>query len=296
MDTERVPHLGADELTDKLLQKRRTPFYIFTITATPSAMHRGCALRPLSLLHRRLCSSTTLPLPPLPAVPEGTRPPLTLCLDLDECLVHCTVSEGSDSSFMESSGPEASRALAAQAALHQQRSRRRLTLQPDAEIELPYLETPVHLHKRPLLDDFLHEAAKLCELVVFSSAADAYARAVLAELDPTRTLFAGLLARAHCTRMDGTLVKDLSTLGRPLERTVLIDDNVGSFLLQPDNAIPILPFHGKPDDRELSHMLPLLRRLHGASDVRELLRAEFGLAENLLQGVRGLRKTAQGSG
>ena len=51
---------------------------------------------------------------------------------------------------------------------------------PDAELDLPYLEAPVRLYKRPLLDDFLEEASKLCDLVVFTSAAESYARAIAA--------------------------------------------------------------------------------------------------------------------
>ena len=103
----------------------------------------------------------------------------------------------------------------------------------DLEIELAYLERPVRLYKRPLLDDFLIEASKLAELVVFSAAVEGYVREVASKLDPGGRLFGGrVLTRTHCTPVDAMLAKDLSRLGRPLERLILVDDNVASCMLQ----------------------------------------------------------------
>ena len=45
----------------------------------------------------------------------------------------------------------------------------------DFEFELPYLDAPVRVFKRPGLDDFLLEAGRLAELVLYSSAAEGYA-------------------------------------------------------------------------------------------------------------------------
>ena len=43
-------------------------------------------------------------------------------------------------------------------------------------------------------------------------------------------------------------VKDLSRLGRDLRRTVIIDNNPFSFLLQPENGVPCVPFFGHQAD------------------------------------------------
>jgi len=160
----------------------------------------------------------------------------------------------------------------------------------DLEIELAYLERPVRLFKRPLLDDFLQEASKLAELVIFSAAVEGYVREAVSMLDPGGHLFAGrVLTRTHCTPVDAMLAKDLSLLGRPLERLVLVDDNVASCMLQPDNCVPIRPFFGDREDRELGSLLPLLRRLRDEPDVRSHLRDTFQLQAKLLGGVRGMR-------
>jgi len=209
---------------------------------------------------------------------------ITLCLDLDECLVHTTNADVGAPGFREASGPEVARAKAAHAELHR---KGQLLPTPDHEFELAYLEFPVRMFKRPLLDDFLDEASKLCELVLFSSAVEGYVHECAKALDPEGTRFVGrLLSRTHCSPLSAVLVKDLGRLGRPLERIVLVDDNVASCMLQPDNAVPIRPFFGDRDDRELGQLLPLLRRLHGEPDVRELLREEYHLREKLLGGVR----------
>lgn len=136
--------------------------------------------------------------------------------------MHCSSDDKGAPSFQESNGPEAARAAAAQA----ERLRRRpLHREADAEFELPYLEEPVHLFKRPLLDDFLAEVSKMCDVVLFTSAAPGYVERLVPLIEPAGSPFAAVLARAHCTSLDALYVKDLSRLGRPLERVVLVDDN-----------------------------------------------------------------------
>ena len=241
-----------------------------------------------SVARRAASSSPSTPL--LPVLPDGdTR--LTLCLDLDECLIHGTAdeSEAESLSFMEPSGPEAAREAAAHSRLHR-RHRGRGLGPADAEIDLPYLETPFRVHKRPLLSDFLMEASN--ELVLFT-AADGYARCVAECIDPEGAAFQGrVLTRPHCTPMDaagGVYAKDLAALGRPLERIVLMDDNLASALMHPDNVLPIQPFLGDPDDRGLGNVMPMLRTLAQVDDVREKLRGEYRVQQTLLEGVRALR-------
>ena len=86
----------------------------------------------------------------------------------------------------------------------------------------------------------------------------------------------------------GAYCKDLGILGRPLARTVLIDDSNTSFMLQPDNGIPIPAFHGDPHDRNLVSVLPLLRSLGELDDVRPALRAKFGVQAKLLETAQAL--------
>jgi hypothetical protein len=247
---------------------------------------------PVRVLARRRCTEATGP----PLLPPNYDHPqrLTICLDLDECLIHCRAEEAAGSealSFMEPSGPEAARVAAAHAQLHSSRRDRavRPLLPPDAELELPYLDAPLLLRKRPLMDDFLAEAAKLGELVLYTSAAEGYARLAMEHIDPDGTLFEGrLLTRVDCTLLDNIFIKDLRRLNRPLERLVCVDDHIASCMLTPDNLAVVQPFLGDPEDRELSTILPVLRTLsvNPALDVRDTLRGTFAVKERMLKGLR----------
>ena len=227
---------------------------------------------------------------------------LTLCLDLDETLCHCVVSELEESladesvaashslSFMEAHGPEGVRSAASHHESHKRRNAR--PQRPaDCHVQLPYLSQPMGLFKRPHLDDFLHEAKRLgAELVLYTSAAEAYATACAEVLDPDRSLFSAILTREHCTLADSLYMKDLGNLGRPLERVVCVDDHVGACMLQPDNAVPVRPYTGEEQDHELPHVLSVLQRLKAADDVRDPLRRMYNLQATLLSHVRELKE------
>ena len=139
-------------------------------------------------------------------------------------MIYTEVAEASysTSSFKEQRGAEQHR-------LQAQRGRVSLAqqgLHADFEIELPYLEEPIKAYKRPLLDDFLNEVSRMADLVLFTTAADSYVAEVMRHIDPEGSLFVGILSRSACKAEDThlaaapTFIKDLSVLGRPLERWV----------------------------------------------------------------------------
>ena len=56
-------------------------------------------------------------------------------------------------------------------------------------------------------------------------------------------------------------IKDLSYLGRDLDRTIIVDNITENFLLQPDNGITIKSWFDDPDDTCLMDMAPLLSQI-----------------------------------
>lgn len=68
---------------------------------------------------------------------------------MDETILYSEVAEATSTAFKEN-GPERAREFAQQ---------RRLSVgrPADFEIDLPYLESPLSVYKRPELDDFLDE-------------------------------------------------------------------------------------------------------------------------------------------
>ena len=106
-----------------------------------------------------------------------------------------------------------------------------------------------------LLIGILH----LCryELVVFTSAQPDYGQMIVNAIDPCNCI-SHILCRPSTTVMDGIYVKDISRLGRNLSRSIIVDNSPESYLLQPENAIPIAPFFGDASDRALDDTLGLL--------------------------------------
>lgn len=74
-------------------------------------------------------------------------------------------------------------------------------------------------------------------------------------IDPSNKYFSHRLYRNDCTLVDGVYVKDLRSLGRPLESTVIVDNSVYVFGYHHSNGIPIASFFGQPWDEELKPLV-----------------------------------------
>ncbi|KAF8072557.1 PSR2 [Scenedesmus sp. PABB004] len=138
----------------------------------------------------------------------------------------------------------------------------------------------VFVVERPGLGQFLAQLAQVAEVVVFTAGLEDYASPIIDAIDPAGTI-SGRLYRGACTRTPHhQCVKDLALVGRPLSRTVLVDDTPLAFLHQPANGVPVLGFRGDPDDRLLLEaVLPLLQNLASAPDVRSVLERRFAMCD-----------------
>lgn len=64
------------------------------------------------------------------------------------------------------------------------------------------------------------------------------------------------------------MLKDLSTLGRPLTKTIIVDNNPYNFVLQPHNGIKIKAWIGDEKDRALVELMQYLIKLTKYEDIR----------------------------
>ncbi|KAJ3438307.1 scp1-like small phosphatase 4-related [Anaeramoeba flamelloides] len=131
----------------------------------------------------------------------------------------------------------------------------------------------IYVQKRPYLSTFLERCSQLFEVVVFTAGLKEYADIILDKLDPNNELISHRLYRDSCKEAEQhTYVKDLSLLGRDLNRTLIIDDLPSSYSLQPQNAIPIKRFCGncsnssfldeQIQDNELPRILKILEQFN----------------------------------
>eukprot|EP00759_Apiculatamorpha_spiralis_P029139 PhF_6_TR31467/c2_g1_i6/m.46214 len=124
------------------------------------------------------------------------------------------------------------------------------------------VEHSIYVNIRPGLREFLDHVSTMFEICVFTASTSLYANTLMDFLDPGRKMLGPLrLFREHCTMTRGMYVKDLSLLGRPLDRIIIIDNSPAAYAFQPRNSIAIKSYFDDRTDRELVGLIPLLTRL-----------------------------------
>ena len=91
---------------------------------------------------------------------------------------------------------------------------------------------------------------KYFEIVIFTAAEEDYADIVLNELDKNNAINYKLY-RKHTEQINGVFIKDLSNLGRDINKVVIIDNSKDNFSLQPENGLHICSFLEDQENDEL---------------------------------------------
>ncbi|KAK1321594.1 hypothetical protein QJS10_CPA03g01235 [Acorus calamus] len=109
----------------------------------------------------------------------------------------------------------------------------------------------VTVFERPGLQEFLRQINEFADLVLFTAGLEGYARSLVDRIDAENRFILRLYRPATSSTEYREHVKDLSCLSKDLCRTVIVDKNPFSFLLQPLNGIPCIPFSaGQPYDEQ----------------------------------------------
>ena len=126
------------------------------------------------------------------------------------------------------------------------------------------------LRARPYLFGFLEEMGHYYELIIWTSATEAYANSLIDAVEYEKKYFDYVLYREHAVIIEDDFVKDLTRIGRGLDRIIIIDDMPQNFRLQKDNGITIKPFLGNNlDDSALYDLVPILKHIaESGKDVR----------------------------
>lgn len=130
-----------------------------------------------------------------------------------------------------------------------------------------------HVVKRPFADQFFREISHYYEVVIFSDDVFPVALDIVSKWNLPVT---GVLHREFCSKKRSHYIKDLSKLGRRLDRILIVDHDAEAFRLQPENGILIKPFEGEPNDCELADLLDFLKAAAASpGDLRQFV-AKFG--------------------
>ena len=137
----------------------------------------------------------------------------------------------------------------------------------------------VGIFLRPGVKIFLEEVSKHFEVGIFTASVPEYADAAINYLDPENKFIKFRLYRNNCVNVKDMLrVKNLKILKNiPLEKIILVDNNMYSFAAQLDNGILINSFFNDKEDNELSNVLSyLFNYILPAEDVRKINEEFFG--------------------
>ena len=118
------------------------------------------------------------------------------------------------------------------------------------------------LRIRPGLNDFLEEVVKYYELILFTIATKNYADILVDNIEKNKTFFDHRFYREHAIIIDNDFVKDLSRIGRPLDKIIIVDNMPQNFRLQKENGIMIKAFWGEDSyDKALCELGPILVKI-----------------------------------
>ena len=129
------------------------------------------------------------------------------------------------------------------------------------------------LRVRPGITEFLEEVGKYYELIIFTTATQDYADVLIDEIEEDKIYFDHRLYREHAVIIDNDFVKDLTRIGRPLDKIIIVDNMPQNFRLQKENGIIIKAFWGEDNyDTALIDLYPILVNIaKEGGDVRKSL-------------------------
>ena len=127
---------------------------------------------------------------------------------------------------------------------------------------------------RPGLLEFLETVKNNYEIIVFSSGNQKYSDAIIDSIDEKYKYIDYRLYQEHCVIINNDFVKDLSKIGRPIDKMVIVDNMFQNYRLQKDNGINIKSFYGdNSNDRVLFYLSKILINFtQNEGDIRKIIK------------------------
>ena len=139
-------------------------------------------------------------------------------------------------------------------------------------------DTFIHINEdnnfkiRPGLYSFLTIIKPYYEIISFTNESKYSSNSVIKQIETKNKYFDYNLYKEHLSFNGKEFFKDISKLGRDIKKVIVIDNNLNSFKLNPENVIKITPFLGQisENDTELFELQKILILIYksGYEDLR----------------------------
>lgn len=110
------------------------------------------------------------------------------------------------------------------------------------------------VHVRPGATEFLEKVSDLYEIFIFTASSKEYSENIIKHIFPSVNI-QNCFFRESCIFKLGYALKDLKVINRPLNQVVLVDDILGSGMMQPGNTVCVEPWIGNFQDSVLLNEL-----------------------------------------
>ena len=126
------------------------------------------------------------------------------------------------------------------------------------------------LQIRPGVIPFLELVSKFYELIIFTAATQDYGDLLIDAIEENNVYFEHRFYRQHTVIMGNDFIKDLTRVGRPLDKIIIVDNMPQNFRLQKENGINIKAFWGEDvNDNALEELGKILVNIaRDGGDVR----------------------------
>ena len=124
---------------------------------------------------------------------------------------------------------------------------------------------------RPGITEFFESIKPYYEIIIFSCGNKKYTDILVNSIDKKKIYIDYRLYRDHCIVIRDDFVKDISRIGRPINKIVIVDNLSQNYRLHKENGINIKSFYGdNPNDKILFLLNKILINIaRNGGDIRE---------------------------
>lgn len=136
----------------------------------------------------------------------------------------------------------------------------------------------IPLNIRPYIKEFLDFCNQHFDIVIYTASCSDYADPILNFLEEhlENNYFKYRLYREHCIVYGNFYIKDLLIFNKPMEKTIIVDNNLFSFCHYLNNGVLVTSYYNENDDLDLLSLIEFFKSsIVNSKDVREEIANTF---------------------